>query len=214
MYKNFNITESEKEQILNRLKENGYRQPTNKKVISEQGEPEGELEQNPIGELRNDFHITSKDEYGILYLLRGKRGGEYGVFNKSKMDWEHGYQPSFTESDIKLYETQTGDSVLIQKYMGIGDKVFYTLYKIDGDDSMSSTVKFLNTREHVDVVENLKPVDTDEPDNQGGPDPVYTDSVYEEDETMDKEDYMTKHVENPLNEGKEILKDVYKKLIK
>jgi len=29
MYKNFNITESEKEQILNRLKENGYGQPIN-----------------------------------------------------------------------------------------------------------------------------------------------------------------------------------------
>jgi hypothetical protein len=34
MYKNFNITESEKEQILNRLKENGYGQP-----INEQGPP-------------------------------------------------------------------------------------------------------------------------------------------------------------------------------
>jgi hypothetical protein len=29
MYKNFNITDSEKEQILNRLKENGYGQPIN-----------------------------------------------------------------------------------------------------------------------------------------------------------------------------------------
>ena len=29
MYKNFNITESEKEQILNRLNENGYGQPIN-----------------------------------------------------------------------------------------------------------------------------------------------------------------------------------------
>ena len=34
MYKNFNITESEKEQILNRLKENGYGQPINEQQQS------------------------------------------------------------------------------------------------------------------------------------------------------------------------------------
>jgi hypothetical protein len=34
MYKNFNITESEKEQILNRLKENGYGQPINEQQKS------------------------------------------------------------------------------------------------------------------------------------------------------------------------------------
>jgi hypothetical protein len=204
MYKNFNITESEKEQILNRLKENGYGQPTNKKVISEQ--PEDELEQNPIGELRNDFHIISKDEkdkYGILYLLRNKRSGEYGVFNKSMMDWQPGYQPSFKESDINLYETQKGDSVIIEKYTGIDDKVFYTLYKVENDSTIR-TVKFLNTREHSDVIERLKPVDTDESVNNGGFDEKYTDKVYEEDEMM----------ENPLNEGKQVLVNTFKKLIK
>jgi hypothetical protein len=37
MYKNFNITDSEKEQILNRLKDNGYGQPINEqKVIPQQ----------------------------------------------------------------------------------------------------------------------------------------------------------------------------------
>jgi len=33
MYKNFNITESEKEEILNRLKENGYGQPINEQSV-------------------------------------------------------------------------------------------------------------------------------------------------------------------------------------
>jgi hypothetical protein len=44
MYKNFNITESEKEQILNRLKENGYGQPINEQVQSDVSNGWGELE--------------------------------------------------------------------------------------------------------------------------------------------------------------------------
>jgi len=50
MYKNFNITESEKEQILNRLKENGYGQPINeqnapnKKSVAPQTKQSGDTE--------------------------------------------------------------------------------------------------------------------------------------------------------------------------
>jgi hypothetical protein len=195
MYKNFNITESEKEQILNRLKENGYGQSTNKKVISEQGEPEDVWER-----LSNMFDIRFKDEHGILYLLRSKRGKEYGVFNKSKMDWEHGYQPSFQESGIKLYQTQTGEFVLIEKYIGIDDKVFYILLKIDGDD-YNQSVKFLNTREYYDVVKNLKDLDD-------------TDETLPPSADMRKRNNDKVYEENPINEGKQILIHTFKKLIK
>ena len=133
MGKKLKITESQLKMLV---------ESKNKKIMSEQ--PEDELEQNPIGELRNDFHIARKDEHGILYLLRSKRGKKYGVFNKSKMDWEHGYQPSFTESDMKLYETQNGGYVIIEKYTGIDDGAFYTLYEINPEDD-GGIVKFLNT---------------------------------------------------------------------
>jgi len=64
MYKNFNITESEKEQILNRLKENGYKQPTNKKVISE--------ERNfSLDDIQNHFHVIVKN--GSNVVLRRKK---------------------------------------------------------------------------------------------------------------------------------------------
>jgi hypothetical protein len=219
MYKNFNITESEREQILNRLKENGYRQPTNKKVISEQ--PEDELEQNPmedsIGNLDIHFVIECKDVDGILYLLRNKKrqsyGYQYGVYNISSKTWLPGYDPYFRESGVKLYETQTGDSVLIEKFTlkGMTIKSFYTLYNVNDIDDTIRKVKFLNTREHADVVKNLKPLD--EPVDQGGGDEIFG-GVSEEDEMMDKGDYMAKHGQNSMNEGKEILKDVFKKLIK
>jgi len=178
MGKKLKITESQLKMLVE-----------SKKFMSEQ--PEDEFNQNPIGELSNEFHMVHKDKYGILYLLRGKKSREYGVFNKSKMDWEHGYQPSFKESDIKLYQIQNGDHVLIQKYTGIGDKVFYTMGNIDSDDM--GIVKFLNTREHVDVVKNIKSFDDDEPVDNGGFDEKYNDKVYEEgdmDEMGMKEDGM------------------------
>jgi hypothetical protein len=195
MGKKLKITESQ----LKMLVEN-----KNRKIVSEQ--PENELEQNPIGELRNDFHIAGKDKHGILYLLRSKRSKEYGVFNKSKMDWEHGYQPSFTDTDMKLYETQNGDYVIIEKYTGIGDKSFYTLREIHPGDDAAVIVKFLNTREHVGVVKNLKYIDTSDdslpPSN--GMRKRNNDRVYEEgdmDEEIDgpsKEEDFTKQSE--LNE--------------
>jgi hypothetical protein len=195
MGKKLKITESQ----LKMLVEN-----KNRKIVSEQ--PENELEQNPMRELSYEFRTERKDEYGILYLLRGKKSGEFGVFNKSKMDWEHGYQPSFKESDIKLYQTQNGDHVLIAKFKGIGDKVFYTMQNVDSDDSMMDIVKFLNTREHVEVVKNLKDIDTSDdslpPSN--GMRKRNNDRVYEEsdmDEEIDrpsKEEDFTKQSE--LNE--------------
>ena len=197
MGKKLKITESQ----LKMLVEN-----KNRKIVSEQ--PERELEQNPIGELSNDFHIARKDEHGILYLLRSKRSKEYGVFNKSKMDWEHGYQPSFTDTDTKLYETQNGDYVIIEKYTGIDDKSFYTLHEINpaNDGGIVGIVKFLNTREHVDLVKNLKDIDTSNDSLPPSEDmrKRNNDKVYEEsdmDEEIDgpsKEEYFAKHGEDNM----------------
>jgi len=193
MGKKLKITESQ----LKMLVEN-----KNRKIVSEQ--PEDELNQNPIGELIYEFHPVSKDKYGILYLLRGKKSGEYGVFNKSKMDWEHGYQPSFKESGIKLYQTQNGDNelLLIAKYTGIGDKVFYTMQNVDSDDSMIDIVKFLNTREHAEVVKKLKDLDDDEPVDNGGFDEKYNDKVYEEGD-----------MDNEMNESIQKIKSQFKRFL-
>ena len=149
--------------------------------------------------------VERKDEHGILYLLRSKRSKEYGVFNKSKMDWEHGYQPSFTDTDMKLYETQNGDYVIIEKYTGIDDKSFYTLHEINPADD-GGIVKFLNTREHVDLVKDLKYVDTSNDSLPPSEDmrKRNNDKVYEEsdmDEEIDgpsKEEYFAKHGEDNM----------------
>jgi len=53
MYKNFNITESEKEQILNRLKENGYRQPINE---------QSELSEYKLNDLSDDMYFARHGE--------------------------------------------------------------------------------------------------------------------------------------------------------
>lgn len=198
MYKNFNITESEKEQILNRLKENGYRQPLKKNILSEQGERDNELDHNPIGELANHYVLLNKDKHGIFYLLRDKNNGNFGVYNRSSKSWQPGYEPTFVSEDLKLYQTDSDESVLMEKYVSEGGKVFYTMLKIDGDDSGSPKVDFLDVKQYNHIIEKLKPVDTDEPVNNSGFDDKYTDSVYEE---------------NGLNEGKQILINTFKRYL-
>jgi hypothetical protein len=107
---NFNITESEKKQILNRLKENGYKQP-----INEQSEQENMFEderyfakhdKSPMGwsgssnklykdlpdgdyddETYDDFdtlHNTHPDFYQHYAGKRGELDYAKGLFNKEK----------------------------------------------------------------------------------------------------------------------------------
>jgi hypothetical protein len=89
MYKNFNLTESEKEQILNRLKENGYGQPINeqnapvKKPVAPQQGPKGI---NPNG--KPDMELVKKintlKEFLQAYLNNvetyvSKTNTQYGI---------------------------------------------------------------------------------------------------------------------------------------
>lgn len=212
MYKNFNITESEKEQILNRLKENGYKQPTNKKVISE--------EHFSLDEIRNHFNI--KHRHGSNVVLQKKDGNEYGIFNVKKGSWVDGYEPMFVEGDISVYTNESKETFLLEKFDAQNGNSFYTLLSVGKDDLDENgymNVKIFGQSGYDEVMEGLTRVnDSNEGDDQekyqSGPDPVYSDSVYEEDETMDKEDYMAKYGENSLNEGKQILINTFNKLIK
>jgi thiol-disulfide isomerase/thioredoxin len=81
MYKNFNITESEKEQILNRLKENGYGQPIN----------EQKSKPSQIGGAAQELvkKLNMLKEFLGVYLSGvgtyiSKTHPEYGVFMNNK----------------------------------------------------------------------------------------------------------------------------------
>jgi hypothetical protein len=82
MYKNFNITESEKEQILNRLKENGYGQPINEQKArpSQTGGVSQELVKK-INMLKEFLGVYLRGDETYV----SKTHPEYGVFmNNSK----------------------------------------------------------------------------------------------------------------------------------
>ena len=212
MYKNFNITESEKEQILNRLKENGYKQPTNKKVISEERHIN-------LDELQNHFIVKFK--HGSNVVLRKKGNGEYGIFNIKKGYWVDGYEPMFEEGEVSLYANESKEYFILEKFNSQNGNSFYVLLNTTFDDESDGSYvngKIFGQSNFDEIMGGLTPVDDsnegdDQPKYQGGPDPVYTDSVYEEDETMDKEDYMSKYGENSLNEGKQILVNTFKRYL-
>jgi hypothetical protein len=193
MYKNFNITESEKEQILNRLKENGYKQPTNKKVISE--------ERNiSLDDIQNHFHVIVKN--GSNVVLRSKENRKYGIFNIKKSYWVDGYEPSFDESDLSLYTSESEDTFLLEKFVNENGSTFYILRDIQRDDQEGfSNAKIFGQSGFDETMEGLTLVSDSEEGqekNQGGPDPKYTDSVYEED---------------GLNEGKKILINTFNRYL-
>ena len=192
MYKNFNITESEKEQILDRLKENGYKQPTNKKVISE--------ERNfSLDDIHNHFHVIVKN--GSNLVLRSKENRKYGIFNIKKRYWVDGYEPIFDESDISLYTTESKDYFILEKFVSENGDMFYILRNTNMDDEFPIG-KIFGQSGFDEAMEGLT-LFTDYPEEgqkkyQGGPDPKYTDSVYEED---------------GLNEGKKILINTFNRYL-
>lgn len=148
MYKNFNITESEKEQILNRLKENGYKQPLNKNIISE--------EKLSLRELSPKFKVAHKGDNGLL-ILQDKQDDTYGVFNPFEGDWVHGHQPKFVEVSVSLYQTQTRDYVLLTKYGGEGGKVFYIIQRVGGNSTDDvQTVAIFNHNKFDEMTKDLK----------------------------------------------------------
>jgi hypothetical protein len=204
MYKNFNITESEKEQILNRLKENGYKQPTNKKVITE--------ERNlSLDDIQNHFQVIRKS--GSNVVLRNKENRKYGIFNIKKRYWVDGYEPSFDQSDISLYTTESKDYFLLEKYVNENGNTFYILLDTDMYKNMDSddfqVVKIFGQSGFDEAMEGLTLVS----DSEEGQDSKYTDSVDEKDETMDKGDYMAKHGQNPLNEQISRIKNMMGKIM-
>jgi len=64
MYKNFNITDSEKEQILNRLKENGYGQP-----INEQNAPKPSPSKKPVISLPKGVNPNGKPNMELVQKI-------------------------------------------------------------------------------------------------------------------------------------------------
>lgn len=220
MYKNFNITESEKEQILDRLKENGYKQPINKKVMSEERHISLDI-------LKSQYNIKFRDGNNIVVqnkaanLTDNDRNEGYGVFNIKKGYWVDGYEPIFVEGDVSLYGNESKEYFILEKFNSKNGNSFYFLSNTTFDNESDGGYmngKIFGQSDFDEVMGGLTPVDdSNEGDNeekyQGGPDPVYTDSVYEEDETMDKEDYMAKYGENSLNEGKQILINTFKRYL-
>ena len=202
MYKNFNITESEKEQILNRLKENGYGQPSNKKVISEE-------RHFSLDEISAHYEIRA--EHGSIVVLRSKNDRKYGIFNVKKGNWVHGYDPKFDEADISLYTNEFEETFLLEKYQDETGNSFYVLMDINTQSEHMIGKIFIQS-DFDEVMEGLTPVDTSDETlpkavGDGGYDEKYTDKVYEEDELDEPQ-------QTPLNEGQEILKDVFKSLLK
>jgi hypothetical protein len=195
MYKNFNITESEKEQILNRLKENGYKQPTNKKVISEE-------RHLSLDDIQIHFHVIAKN--GSNVVLRNKENRKYGILNIKKSYWVDGYEPSFDESDLSIYTSESEDTFLLEKFVSENGGAFYILRNVNtevgfGDEFPNG--KIFGQSGFDEAMEGLTLVSDYEEGQekyQGGPDPKYTDSVYEED---------------GLNEGKKILINTFNRYL-
>ena len=184
MYKNFNITESEKEQIINRLKENGYGQPITKNIISERIN------------LENNYDVVLYNEKEPLFkLLRSKSTKKYGVFNQSTNKWafKHG-GGEFKETGSDLLGEKSKKIELITQYTNKNGDKFYTLinvYTHNGRIVVPGGYLFekLNSKFYEKNKKESEPIQDTSDD----------DRVYEE---------------NPLNEGKQILIDTFKKLIK
>jgi len=155
MYKNFNLTESEKEQILNRLKQNGYRKPINEQPY-----------ENEIDELKLVLNDPSDEKYFA----------------------RHGEDPNgWTGSSNKVYHKDSP-------------------FNDDFDDETYDDFDTLHNA-HPDFYKHYS-------GNNMGPEHAKKwFNTY-------KEKYgplrikRKKEMENPLNEGKQILINTFKKFIK
>jgi hypothetical protein len=257
MYKNFNITESEKEQILNRLKENGYGQPINeqkapiKKPVAKQPAPNvpaplkldtGEVVKMPFlknQQILNDFlTINSQDLEAV-----GIPASEWGKSTLKSADDAVAYQKEKFGSNVTPEEeSKIRGRYFNTSYMTMMFGIFSSVlrwsaaFNFNGDDlSEANQNVFLQGIRQYDnsnwVDNGRKPADVLK---------VYFDNnmqhlTYQQllDWCCDLIDYKIKKFggdqtqqqpvqgqptttqpQKPLNEGQEILKDVFKSLIK
>ena len=263
MYKNFNITESEKEQILNRLKENGYRQPTNKKVISEQ--PEGD------GDYQNEFNMAYKvmgHDNLIMVTKDNRRDRFWGLLDRSNMKFV--LHPNYEMTNLDNINV-ADEEKLAMEFTNPNGKKFYAI--LTQTHHKHDTVEIFSEEQFHELGHVIQPINEDvELDESSDekyfakhdkspmgwtgssnklykdlPDGDYDDESYDDFDTLhnthpdfhkhysgkrgepndaksmfgfEKEKHgplrikRKRQMENPLNEGKEILKDVFKKLIK
>ena len=114
MYKNFNLTESEREEILNGHKKYGYKQ-----LLNEQHKIDGE---GPIN--TNDYKVEVVDEKNPhIVLVMNKMTGKFGVYDTNSKDW------------LKSL-TSKGDSGL--KSLVYSDNFKHSNFRTLGDGKMSS----------------------------------------------------------------------------
>jgi hypothetical protein len=254
MYKNFNITESEKEQILNRLKENGYGQPINeqkapiKKPVAKQPVPNvpaplklnnGEVVKMPFlknQQMLEDFlSVDSQDLESV-----GIPAKEWAKSTVKSADDAVAYEKEKHGSYITPeVERKIHGGYMNTSYMTMMFGIFSSVLRwsaalnFNGDDlSEANENVFLQGIKRYDnslwVSNGRKPADVLK---------VYFDNEYLTyqqllDWCCDLIDYKIKKFggdqtqqpvqgqpsqpqpEKPLNEGQEILKDVFKSLLK
>ena len=184
MYKNFNLTETEREQILNNHKEHGYKQPVNEQM--------GNADRMP-------FHII----YTKLKQLRPgaffwtEIGGQHNAqvisgTTQTEMNPIIEYRPDFDESNYGR-----NDFVYQVYYFKGKTKMIYNTYNDPSEVSGYELNKILAF-----MLKN-------------GPQPVTPSTQTQTQQTtVPTTSTPPQQQKPPVNEGQELLKDVFKSLIK
>jgi hypothetical protein len=161
MYKNFNLTKSEREEILNRHKEYGYRQPLN-----EQQEMGGE---EPL--MGNDYEVYAVDEQNdFLIIVKNKRTNKFGVYDSRKNGWLESIHTTYNDDFKETNTDLIGDSKLVTEFTNSKGDKFYTLSTVTMYDDVMK-VKLMNQKEFESMGHNLEPIQNTSDD---------VDRVYEE----------------------------------
>jgi hypothetical protein len=133
------------------------------------------------------IEVESIDKGKNVYLIHNRRYKTYGLWDIHGDQWVHGYDDGFEETDIDLLSDD--EPLIIRKYQkpnGHGAK-FYTLYDINTNNN-NETITEIQILNHMDYAKLKHSFEKKED----------TDEMYQEDM-------------EPINEGKEILKDVFNK---
>jgi len=253
MYKNFNITESEKEQILNRLKENGYGQPINEQKVKPTQKPVANPELvkkwETLKELTNNLvsqvpaYVSKTLPNMIISNTTGENGGYHqqsnlqyrniGVdtltFNTTNKQVIHG-KLKYSIEDRNSVDTQDINQFAqdINKTMPSNINVYPTGY-----GTYNYGVTFMYSMTEMNTATKLKLFQQIDP-NAG--EQIINDLKGLYYKSTDRERSELTKLSNellvltgkqqpaaqgqqptqqkPLNEGQEILKDVFKTLIK
>ena len=200
MYKNFNITESEREEILNGHKKYGYRQP-----LKEQHEMGNEPHH-----LDNDYEIHYQDKDNkFIFIVKNKRTDRYGVYDMKSHDWLKSlgkssgdlnhksvtYKADFKEVDNDFFLDDNSNAVIVTEYSNLEGVKFYTLQNIgDINNKGRIEVKIMNPMEFKSIEHKLQHDDNNQ-------------------DTTDRSDRVYEGM-NSLNEGQIELLNTFKKLIK